>query len=184
MRLNSTIYISGGGALGTLSGLLGDKKRRYAVITDDNVERYHLAALLAALGEAGEDVPVFVLAHGEKSKNMDSLAAILEFLAEKRITRSDMIIALGGGVVGDITGLPRRCFCAAWSLYRFPPRLSPAWIPRSEASAGGRSARRLKLAGVFAQPSLVVCDTIPALHPAGQRIFLRHGGGHQIRTRL
>lgn len=162
IRVNASkqydIYI-GGGALGTLSGLLGEKKRRYAVITDDNVERYHLAALLAALGEAGEDAPVFVLAHGEKSKNMDSLAAILEFLAEKRITRSDMIIALGGGVVGDITGLAAAMFLRGVEFIQIPTTL----VSCVDSSVGGKCAVDLRagknLAGVFAQPSLVVCDT-------------------------
>lgn len=154
------IYV-GRGAITSLPSLLGEalEKKRFAVITDDNVEKYHLATLKAVLGKAGKNAPVYVFEHGEKSKNMDTLAGILEFLAENRITRTDMVIALGGGVAGDITGLASAMYLRGVEFIQIPTTL----VSCVDSSVGGKCAVDLRagknLAGVFAQPSLVVCDT-------------------------
>lgn len=151
----------GRGAIASLPSLLGEAlvKKRFAIITDDNVEKYHLATLKSVLGDAGADAPVYVFEHGEKSKNMDTLAGILEFLAENRITRTDMVIALGGGVVGDITGLASAMYLRGVEFIQIPTTL----VSCVDSSVGGKCAVDLRagknLAGVFAQPSLVVCDT-------------------------
>lgn len=164
IRVNASrqydIYI-GRGAISSLPELLGDTltKKRFAIVTDDNVEKYHLATLKSALGAAGENAPVFVFEHGEKSKNMENLASILEFLAENRITRTDMVIALGGGVVGDITGLASAMYLRGVEFIQIPTTL----VSCVDSSVGGKCAVDLRagknLAGVFAQPSMVVCDT-------------------------
>ena len=92
-----------GDSAGLISPLLGSG--RLAVITDDNVKNFCLGALKASLESAGIPYEVFVIPHGESSKNMTTLGTALEFLASHAFTRSDMIAALGGGGVGDFSGL-------------------------------------------------------------------------------
>ena len=98
-----------GDSAGLISPLLGSG--RLAVITDDNVKNFCLGELKASLESAGIPYEVFVIPYGESSKNMTTLGTALEFLASHAFTRSDMIAALGGGVVGDLSGL-----CAAMYL--------------------------------------------------------------------
>ena len=83
-----------GDSAGLISPLLGSG--RLAVITDDNVKNFCLGALKASLESAGIPYEVFVIPHGESSKNMTTLGTALEFLASHAFTRSDMIAALGG----------------------------------------------------------------------------------------
>ena len=95
------------------NGIMSDTKelcsdiftgRRIAVITDDKVDKLYYEKL--GLSDAYK----FVFPNGEESKNINVLSDILEFLADNNFTRSDVLVALGGGVVGDITGLPSESF--------------------------------------------------------------------------
>ena len=74
------------------------------VITDDNVEKLYLDGVLKMLKESGFNAISFVFCHGEKHKTMETVIDALEFMAENNVTRSDLIIALGGGIVGDVSG--------------------------------------------------------------------------------
>ena len=77
---------------------------RVCVITDDTVNALYYERLEKSLVGAGYSPLCFVFPHGEGSKNIETISDILEFCAENRLTRSDCLIALGGGVVGDMTG--------------------------------------------------------------------------------
>ena len=132
---------------------------RVAVITDSNVAPLYLDALTQSLERAGYDVCTFAFPAGENSKQMGTLAEILEFLVENRLTREDCVIALGGGVTGDLTGFAAGCYLRGIRYVQAPTSLLAA----VDSSVGGKAAVDLSagknLAGLFYQPSLVVCDT-------------------------
>ncbi|MDR0804827.1 MAG: 3-dehydroquinate synthase [Oscillospiraceae bacterium] len=134
--------------------------KKAAVITDSNVAPHYLARMVAALRAKGaENVYTFTIPPGENSKSLQYLGQILEFLAHKRITRSDTLVALGGGVVGDITGFAAGVYLRGIEFIQIPTTILAA----VDSSVGGKTAVNLSagknLAGVFKQPSAVVCDT-------------------------
>ena len=77
---------------------------RAAVVTDDVVAQIYLDRAAASLEQAGFSTERFVFPNGEGSKTLSTYAALLEWLAGCRLTRSDLVIALGGGVIGDLAG--------------------------------------------------------------------------------
>lgn len=128
---------------------------RFAVISDTNVAPLHAKRVVGALG--GE-VPVFAFDAGEASKNVVTLTAILEFLAQNELSRTDAVIALGGGVVGDVTALAAALYMRGIDYVQLPTSL----VAAVDSSVGGKCAVDLaagkNLAGVFKQPALVICD--------------------------
>ena len=130
-----------------------------AVVSDDTVFPLYGEAVCQSLRAAGLRVCSFVFPHGERSKNIDTFSEILSFLAENRVTRSDLVVALGGGVVGDVTGFASACYLRGVSYIQIPTTLLAA----VDSSVGGKTAIDLRagknLAGSFYQPSLVLCDT-------------------------
>jgi len=143
------------------------KAQRAAVITDDNVAPLYLERVLAKLQASGFETLSFVFPHGEPSKNGETYLEILNFLAAGQVTRSDVIVALGGGVVGDITGFAAATFLRGVSFVQLPTSL----LAMVDSSVGGKTAIDLKegknLAGAFCQPELVLCDieTLDTLTP-------------------
>ena len=131
---------------------------RICIVTDDNVDRLYAKTLENALNKAGYDCIKFVISHGEASKNTQNLISLLEFLAQNRLTRSDCIVALGGGVVGDLAGFAAGVYLRGIRFVQIPTTLLAA----VDSSVGGKTAVDLvagkNLAGVFHQPSLVLCD--------------------------
>ena len=129
-----------------------------AVISDDNVAPLYLERVKAALEKAGFAVVSFVFPHGESSKNGGTYLEILNFLAENQITRTDALIALGGGVVGDITGFAAATYLRGIRFVQIPTSL----LAMVDSSVGGKTAIDLpagkNLAGAFCQPELVICD--------------------------
>lgn len=132
---------------------------RAAVITDSNVEKQYLKTVLGSLSSAGFQPFSYVFPAGEPSKNMTTLSNLLEFLAENGLTRSDMIVALGGGVAGDLSGFAAGCYMRGVRFVQLPTTLLAA----VDSSVGGKTAVDLaagkNLAGVFLQPSAVLYDT-------------------------
>ncbi len=131
---------------------------KVAVITDDMVAGLYLSRTKYSLEQAGFTVATFTFPNGEHSKKLSTYGEILEFLAEEQLTRSDIIVALGGGVVGDMAG-----FAAASYLRGIPYIQVPTtFLAAIDSSVGGKTAVNLKagknLAGAFYQPSLVWCD--------------------------
>lgn len=140
-----------------IANVLSSKKA--AVITDDTVGGLYSETLLNSLAEAGISANVFVFPHGEQSKNLSTLGKIYDFLCDERITRSDFLIALGGGVVGDITGFAAATFLRGIQFVQIPTTL----LAQVDSSVGGKTAIDIaggkNLVGSFKQPALVICDS-------------------------
>ncbi|KXL53355.1 3-dehydroquinate synthase [Anaerotignum neopropionicum] len=130
-----------------------------AMITDSKVDSLFSATVALSLADAGFSVCKFVFPQGEGSKNIGTLSEILEFLAENEMTRQDIIIALGGGVVGDMSGFAAAIYQRGIKFVQIPT----TFLAAVDSSVGGKTAIDLKagknLAGAFYQPKLVLCDT-------------------------
>lgn len=130
-----------------------------AVITDSTVAPLYLAPVTQSLRLAGFAVSSYVFPAGEAHKNFDTLSSILEFLAEERLTRTDCVVALGGGVTGDMAGFAAATYLRGIRCVQLPTTLLSA----VDSSVGGKTAIDLKagknLAGAFLQPAAVLCDT-------------------------
>lgn len=135
------------------------KGTKAAVISDSNVAPLYLHRVIKSLEDAGYQTDSFVFPAGEQSKNMTTLAELLEFLAERGYTRSDGLVALGGGVTGDLTGFAAAVYLRGMQFVQLPTSLLAA----VDSSVGGKTAVDLKagknLAGAFKQPKLVIMDT-------------------------
>ena len=149
------------GLLSKCGGLIAQVHPRCvaAVITDDNVDKLYGARVCASLENAGFSPKKMVIPHGEQSKTLNTLGSILNFLADNSLTKADLVVALGGGVVGDIAG-----FAAAVYLREIPfVQLPTTLMAAVDSSVGGKTAVDLpagkNLAGAFCQPILTVCDT-------------------------
>lgn len=132
---------------------------RAAVISDSNVAPLYLETAVTSLKEAGFEPYSYVFPAGEASKNLRTLGEILEFLGEIPLTRSDCVIALGGGVTGDMAGFAAGVFLRGIRYVQMPT----TFLAAVDSSVGGKTAVNLSagknLAGVFLQPELVLCDT-------------------------
>jgi len=129
-----------------------------AVVTDDNVAALYGKRLMDTLERGGYRISGFVLPHGEASKNADTFLAILNFLAEEKLSRTDVVVALGGGVTGDIAGFAASSYMRGVSFVQVPTSL----LAMVDSSVGGKTAINLNagknLAGAFYQPDAVICD--------------------------
>lgn len=135
------------------------KTRRSAIITDDIVDALYGKTVTDSLEKNGFETVKFVFKNGEESKSSETLNKIYEFLCENSITRSDCIIALGGGVVGDITGFAAATFLRGLDYIQLPTTL----LAQIDSSVGGKTAIDLpcgkNLVGAFKQPKCVICDS-------------------------
>ena len=133
-------------------------KCKVAIITDDIVDRLYLDKVFSALTEQGYCVSKFVFANGEKSKNFQTYINIVNFLAQQELSRTDLVVALGGGVVGDIAGFSASTYLRGVKYVQIPTTL----LSQIDSSVGGKTAIDLdcgkNLVGAFCQPQLVVCD--------------------------
>lgn len=131
---------------------------KIAIISDSNVWPLYGGIVTKSIINAGFSVCHHILPAGEESKNGVNYLSILNFLAENRLTRTDCIIALGGGVVGDIAGFAAATYLRGISYIQVPTSL----LAMVDSSVGGKTAIDLpagkNLAGAFCQPKLVVCD--------------------------
>lgn len=119
----------------------------------------YLETVCASLRDAGFAVCSYVFPAGEAHKNFTTLSAILEFLAESQLTRTDCVAALGGGVTGDMAGFAAASYLRGIRYVQLPTTLLSA----VDSSVGGKTAIDLaagkNLAGAFLQPAAVLCDT-------------------------
>ena len=140
---------------------------KVVIVTDDKVASLYLERVKASFKSAGFETVSFVFKNGEESKNIETLSDLLEFMAENRVTRSDVVIALGGGVTGDMAGFAAAVYLRGIRFIQMPTTLLAA----VDSSVGGKTAIDLKsgknLAGAFYQPELVICDysTLDTLEP-------------------
>ena len=134
------------------------KGRKVCIVSDTNVAPLYLDSAVKMLKDSGFCAESFVFPAGEGSKNGETYLSLLNFLAETRLTRADALIALGGGVVGDLTGFAAATFLRGIDLIQIPTTL----LSCVDSSVGGKTAIDLpagkNLAGAFYQPSLVLCD--------------------------
>ena len=135
------------------------KGSKAAIVTDDTVASLYLDTAKSSLEAAGFTVPVYVFPHGEDSKSAEELFRIYNFLIENEVTRSDFIVALGGGVVGDLAGYAAATYLRGIKFMQIPT----TFLAAVDSSVGGKTAINIpagkNLIGAFHQPSLVVCDT-------------------------
>ena len=143
--------------LGSRAAAMGSV-RKVCIISDSNVWPLYGQAVKNSLISAGLDVAEFVFPAGEAHKNGSTFLDALNFLAENQLTRTDLIVALGGGVVGDLAGFTAATYLRGIRFIQVPTLLAAV-----DSSVGGKTAIDLpagkNLAGAFCQPSLVLCDT-------------------------
>ena len=141
-----------------LSALL-PPPRRVMLVSDDTVAALYAKTVIASLKGAGYTVSTFVFPHGEASKNTDTLVGLWNAMAKEELTRTDCAVALGGGVVGDMTGFAAATYLRGIACYQIPTTL----LAMVDSSVGGKTAVDLpagkNLCGAFSQPIGVLCDT-------------------------
>lgn len=132
---------------------------RAAVVTDDNVAAAHLETLKAGLEKGGIQSAVITLPAGEKTKSFAHLEDVVDGVLAARLERGDVVIALGGGVIGDLAGFAAGIVRRGMNFVQVPTSL----LAQVDSSVGGKtginSARGKNLVGVFHQPKLVLADT-------------------------
>ena len=133
--------------------------RRCVLVSDTNVAPLYGDRVRAALTESGFTVHTTIIPAGEQHKTLATCGRLLSFFAQSGLTRSDFVVALGGGVVGDIAGFAAAVYQRGIDFVQIPTTLLSA----CDASVGGKTAVDLpegkNLAGAFHQPILVLCDT-------------------------
>lgn len=148
----------GEGLISRADGFIPEGARIAAVVSDDRVFPLYGKTLTDALARAGLRTPSFVFPNGERSKVGGTYLDILGFLAGEGLTRSDIVVALGGGVVGDVAGFAAATYMRGIRYVQVPTTLLAA----VDSSVGGKCAIDLpqgkNLAGAFYQPAAVVCD--------------------------
>jgi shikimate kinase/3-dehydroquinate synthase len=158
----SSLVIGGVGALSVLEGRAASVHQaghRLFVITDRNVANAWGRRVVSLMEDSPED-RLLVVDAGENSKNADTLAKCWEWLAASRARRDDVVVALGGGVVGDLAGFAAATYQRGISLWQVPTTL----LAQVDSSIGGKTAIDLaagkNLVGAFYQPDLVVADPV------------------------
>ncbi len=153
--------VVGTGVLAEAGRLIAPILRRKKVIavTDETVAALHLEMLAASLGQAGIDCHAVVLPPGEKTKDFQHLESLLDRILEHGIERGGTLVALGGGVIGDITGFAAAIALRGIDFVQIPTTL----LAQVDSSVGGKTginARQGKnLIGAFHQPRLVLADS-------------------------
>ena len=146
------------------------KACKATIISDSNVWPIYGQFVEKQMKESGFEVIHYVFEAGEFSKNGNTYLDILNFLATEQLTRSDLLIALGGGVTGDMTGFVAATYLRGISFVQVPTTL----LAMVDSSVGGKTAIDLpagkNLAGAFYQPDLVLCD-IDTLKTLPDHIF-------------
>ncbi len=171
-------------------GLLGDvatqcgpllRKTRVPIVTDENVAQHWRDTVESALSAAGFEPRWRILPAGEATKGWDYLAETVEWLLTEEVERGDHILALGGGVIGDLTGFAASILKRGCGFIQLPTTL----LAQVDSSVGGKTAINTpagkNLVGAFYQPSLVLADldTLDTLPPremgAGYAEIIKYG---------
>ncbi len=151
--------VIGRGQLATLGARIAKLRpgAKIAIVSDRNVAAYHLDAAKAAV--AGSAVATVVLPPGETTKSFTQLAALCDALIAHRIERGDLVVALGGGVIGDLAGFAAAIVRRGLDYVQAPTSL----LAQVDSSVGGKTAidspHGKNLVGAFHQPVLVIADT-------------------------
>ena len=141
------------------------KPCRAAIITDDIVDGLYGGAVAASFGISGYEVSRFAFKNGELSKNLSVYENMLDFLSDSGITRTDIAVALGGGVTGDLAGFAAASYLRGIDFIQIPT----TYLAAVDSSVGGKTGLNLKtgknLCGAFHQPlmTLIDCGTFKTL---------------------
>lgn len=138
---------------------LGFKGRKIAIITDTNVKPLYSNEILNILTPASDKIVVYAIPAGEENKNLSEIEKIYEVLIENHFDRHDLIVALGGGVVGDMAGFTAATYLRGISFIQIPTTL----LAQSDSSIGGKTGVDFKgyknMVGAFYMPKLVFINT-------------------------
>ena len=163
-------YSSAGGLMDAAGGMIVEAlggTRMAAILTDDTVDALYSARVEQALSESGLRTCRFAMPHGEAHKTLATWEKMLAFLSEQGMTRADAVVALGGGVPGDVAGFAAACYQRGVDLVQIPTTL----LAMIDSSVGGKTGVDLgglkNQVGAFHQPRLVLIDpdalsTLPA----------------------
>jgi 3-dehydroquinate synthase len=178
----SDLYIKRGvrSLVGILARERWPRSRRCWIVTDDNVAQYWLTETASALREADFDLREFVVPAGEESKSLAQLSHLLDGMTTSGVSRSDVVVALGGGMVGDLAGLAAAVCLRGLSLVQMPTSL----LAMVDSSVGGKTGINTdggkNMVGAFYQPGLVLIDpdflgTLPdAEYRSGMAEVIKH----------
>ena len=161
----------GSGVLSTIGDVIRQltKAEKVAIVSDETVWNLHGSKLLQALTFCESTYCVFLISPGEQSKNLSVYGDLMNALAQNGLSRTDCILAFGGGVVGDLAGFAAATYLRGIPYIQIPTTL----LAMVDSSVGGKTAIDLptgkNLIGVFYQPTAVLCDidlltTLPADH--------------------
>ncbi|MGH1465314.1 MAG: 3-dehydroquinate synthase [Cognatishimia sp.] len=163
----------GPGLLSQSGALIGQisKRKRMMIVTEENVAKLHLAALQAGLAAAGIESEALILPPGESTKSWLYFEQTVEWLLAQKVERKDLVIAFGGGVIGDLTGFAAASLRRGVGFVQIPTSL----LAQVDSSVGGKTGinapQGKNLIGAFHQPSLVLAD-IDVLGTMTPRDFL------------
>jgi len=150
----------GSGLLESCASLISPLLKRdfVAIVTDENVAKTHLEGLTQTLDGAGITHVTKIMPPGETSKSFAGLETLMHWLLDNKVERQDMIIALGGGVIGDLTGFAAATLRRGVRFTQIPTTL----LSQVDSSVGGKTGINVpqgkNLVGAFHQPSLVLAD--------------------------
>jgi 3-dehydroquinate synthase len=151
----------GPGLLASIGGEIAVRlpRARLAIVTDETVAAHHLPVLRESLAAAGIESCVETLPAGEKTKSFEHLTRVVDVVLGQRLERGDAVLALGGGVIGDLAGFSAGIVRRGMRFIQVPTSL----LAQVDSSVGGKTgintAHGKNLVGVFHQPDLVVADT-------------------------
>ncbi len=135
--------------------MLGCENKRLCIITDSKVNEIYGDTVLTLLGEKGQKTVKYVFQEGEERKNLDTVKGIYRFLIEEGFDRKDMLLALGGGVVGDIAGYVAATYLRGIDFVQIPSTL----LAQADSSIGGKTGVDFdgykNMVGAFKMPRLV-----------------------------
>ncbi len=160
---------------------LGFKGRKIAIITDSNVEKLYKGDVGTSLSTVSDTVVSYSIPAGEENKTLDEIRKIYEFLMEKHFDRHDLLLALGGGVVGDMCGFTAATYLRGISFIQIPTTL----LSQTDSSIGGKTGVDLNgvknMVGAFYMPKLVYINisTLSSLdarqYASGFAEVMKHG---------
>ncbi len=149
---------------------LGYAGRKIAIITDSNVAPLYGEQVLNCLQEHASEADLYTFPAGEENKNLDTVRGIYQFLIERHYERKDLLIALGGGVVGDITGFAAATYLRGINFVQIPTTL----LAQADSSIGGKTGVDFdgykNMVGAFKMP-LLVYENVSVLHTLDARRF-------------
>ena len=161
----------------------GLENRNFCIVTDTNVAPLYAAEVQKVLSPVASKISVFTFEAGEKSKNLNTVQQLYKVLIEEKLDRKSLIIALGGGVVGDLAGFGAATYLRGIDFIQVPTTL----LSQVDSSVGGKTGVDLEqyknMVGAFHQPRLVYMN-LHTLFSSGRTVCLWHGRSLEDRAYL